>query len=55
MKMYQNGDRCPCCGRVIRDKDELWLELFSSTMYFMGFGGDDVPESGTEKEETEND
>ena len=36
MKQYKNGDRCPCCGRVIEGKTADWLELFSSTVFFMG-------------------
>lgn len=41
MKIYKNGDRCPCCGRVIEGKSEDWLELFSSTIYFMGLSEPD--------------
>ena len=46
MKQYKNGDRCPCCGRLIQGKDEDWLELFSSTMFFLGLSGSE--ETGEE-------
>lgn len=36
MYEYKNGDRCPCCGRIIEGKDEKQLELFSATMFFLG-------------------
>ena len=29
MRIYRNGDRCPCCGQVLQGKDEEWLRLFS--------------------------
>ena len=29
MKLYQSGDRCPCCGTVLRDKSPKWLAEFS--------------------------
>ena len=37
MKIYKNGDKCPCCGQAIQGKSEEWLELFSAQAYFMGF------------------
>lgn len=36
MYLYKNGDRCPCCGRVIEGKDSDWLQLFSMTVEWMG-------------------
>lgn len=44
MKIYRNGDRCPCCGARIEGKTEEWLELFSSTMYFLGLSQYDGPD-----------
>lgn len=32
MKLYKNGDRCPCCGQRIEGKSDDWLELFSQTV-----------------------
>lgn len=29
MKIYKNGDRCPCCGQLIEGKSEEWLNDFS--------------------------
>lgn len=29
MKIYQNGDRCPCCGKKIDGMSAEWLEVFS--------------------------
>ena len=29
MRQYKNGDRCPCCGGVLRGKTEAWLQEFS--------------------------
>ena len=29
MKLFQNGDRCPCCGEILTDKSAEWLEVFS--------------------------
>lgn len=29
MYLYQNGDRCPCCGQEIQGKDRQWLLGFS--------------------------
>ncbi len=41
MKIYRNGDRCPCCGEIIEGRPDQWLELFSSTVYFMGLSEPD--------------
>lgn len=30
MKIYRNGDRCPCCGQPLQDKSEEWLQDFSA-------------------------
>ena len=30
IKRYTNGDTCPCCGQVIRDKTAAELEHFSA-------------------------
>ena len=32
MRLYKNGDRCPCCGQRIEGKSEDWLLLFSQTV-----------------------
>lgn len=29
MKIYQNGDRCPCCGAILEGKSPEWLREFS--------------------------
>lgn len=29
MKLYKNGDRCPCCGTVLEGKTADWLRDFS--------------------------
>ena len=29
MKQFQNGDRCPCCGTILKGKAPRWLWLFS--------------------------
>lgn len=36
MKQYQNGDRCPCCGTVLRDKLPAWLAEFSQLCEDLG-------------------
>lgn len=36
MKIYKNGDRCPCCGTVIEGKDDKWLEEFSQIVFDLG-------------------
>ncbi len=28
MERYENGDRCPCCGGKLEEKDAEWLRLF---------------------------
>lgn len=30
MYMFKNGDKCPCCGSVLRDKTDAWLQEFSA-------------------------
>ena len=37
MKIYHNGDRCPCCGTILWNKSREWLLDFSATVYAMGF------------------
>ena len=32
MRLYKNGDRCPCCGQTISGKSGDWLQLFSETV-----------------------
>jgi len=32
MRLYKNGDRCPCCGQRIEGKPDDWLLLFSQTV-----------------------
>lgn len=29
MKLYQNGDRCHCCGTILEGKSRQWLLEFS--------------------------
>ena len=36
MYRFKNGDRCPCCGQKLEDKDEEWLRLFSTTCDMLG-------------------
>ncbi len=36
MKLYQNGDRCPCCGTILRDKTPGWLAEFSQLVADLG-------------------
>ena len=44
MHMYQNSDRCPCCGQGLQDKSSEWLELFSLTASILGLEPLPVPE-----------
>ena len=44
MYVYQNGDRCPCCGERLHDKSSEWLELFSLTTSILGLEPLPVPE-----------
>ena len=32
MRQFQNGDRCPCCGQILKGKTPEWLQLFSETV-----------------------
>lgn len=32
MYKFQNGSKCPCCGGVIEEKSQEWLDLFSQLM-----------------------
>ena len=41
MKIYHNGDRCPCCGTILWNKSREWLLDFSATVYAMGFREED--------------
>lgn len=36
MKLYQNGDCCPCCGTVITNKTRQWLMEFSILVNDLG-------------------
>lgn len=36
MKIYKNGDRCPCCGQLIEGKSEEWLNDFSMLVLLLG-------------------
>lgn len=36
MKMYDNGDRCPCCGQILQSMSARELELFSQFMNALG-------------------
>lgn len=44
MRIYQNGDRCPCCGQELQDKSPEWLELFSMTISILGLEPLPAPE-----------
>ena len=35
-KLYKNGDRCPCCGRVLEGKEDEWLLWFSAVVRIAG-------------------
>ena len=36
MKIYRNGDRCPCCGTVLAGKTAEWLAEFSQLVSDLG-------------------
>ena len=36
MKLYQNGDRCPCCGTILIGKSRAWLLEFSQLVDDLG-------------------
>ena len=36
MHIYENGDRCPCCGQTLSDKSPEFLELFSQFVNALG-------------------
>lgn len=36
MKLYQNGDRCPCCGTILEGKTRQWLAEFSQLVDDLG-------------------
>ena len=36
MRIYKNGDRCPCCGTVLAGKTEEWLLEFSQLVADLG-------------------
>ena len=36
MKLYQNGDRCPCCGTILEGKTIRWLAEFSQLVDDLG-------------------
>lgn len=38
MKIYQNGDICPCCGRPLEEMSEEGLLLFSQLVHVAGLG-----------------
>lgn len=47
MRIYKNGDRCPCCGQLIEGKSEEWLNDFSISAFLIElclypFGEDDL-------------
>ena len=60
MKLYKNGDRCPCCGQRIEGKSDDWLLLFSQTVDMLRLppweasplwdGGDRAAEGGKLRE-----
>lgn len=44
MKIYQNGDCCPCCGVPIEGKNAEWLELFSQLCNVLGLEELETPD-----------
>ena len=34
--IYQNGDRCPCCGTILTGKSRAWLAEFSLLVNELG-------------------
>lgn len=36
MELYENGDRCPCCGGKLEGKDAEWLRLFGRLCEVIG-------------------
>ena len=46
MKIYKNGDRCPCCGQLIEGKSEEWLNDFSMLVLLLGLPDVCLGESG---------
>lgn len=47
IKLYHNGDLCPCCGQVIRGKTEAELVRYSKLVAAMStFWGLQVPAPG---------
>lgn len=40
IKRYQNGETCPCCGRILRDLSREELDRFSLLAAALGFESD---------------
>lgn len=36
IKLYENGDRCPCCGHILKDKSPGFLKEFSTIVAELG-------------------
>ena len=41
MKLYKNGDVCPCCGRIIQGMSEKELEMMSMLFDMLGLAPKD--------------
>lgn len=48
MYIFQNGDRCPCCGQELKDMSDRELEIFSVLMASHGIGPISVDLDGIE-------
>ncbi len=46
--VFMNGDKCPCCGGTIADKDTEWLRLFGRLCEALGLEKEEVEESELE-------
>ena len=44
MKLYKNGDKCPCCGQEIEGMSEECLSLFSQLCHVSGLAALDEEE-----------
>lgn len=43
MKIYDNGDKCPCCGQTIQGMSAEALAIFSQLVHVAGMGEPDAP------------
>ena len=44
MHIYQNGERCPCCGQTLQNMTDRELELFSELLNACGIEPIDTDE-----------